>query len=223
MNVADLVSGGDLPSLLAGALTTVGLSLAGIGLGLPLGLGLALVRSVRPPVLDALIAVGVSLVRSAPIVTLALFVFFVLPGAGLELAPVPAAVLTLTLNTAAFNCEIFRAGLAAFPRDQLEAASAYGMRPATRFRRIVLPQLWRASLGPLVSEMTILLKGTPAVAVLGIVEITRAASRIGAQTYEPLPPFLAATLLYTALIAVLVRGQRLAERTMARRYGYAAP
>lgn len=223
MNVADLVSGGDLPSLLAGALTTVGLSLAGIGLGLPLGLGLALVRSVRPPVLDALIAVGVSLVRSAPIVTLALFVFFVLPGAGLELAPVPAAVLTLTLNTAAFNCEIFRAGLAAFPRDQLEAASAYGMRPATRFRRIVLPQLWRATLGPLVSEMTILLKGTPAVAVLGIVEITRAASRIGAQTYEPLPPFLAATLLYTALIAVLVRGQRLAERTMARRYGYAAP
>lgn len=223
MNVTDLVSGGDLPSLLAGALTTVGLSLAGIGLGLPLGLGLALVRSVRPPVLDALIAVGVSLVRSAPIVTLALFVFFVLPGAGLELAPVPAAILTLTLNTAAFNCEIFRAGLAAFPRDQLEAASAYGMRPATRFRRIVLPQLWRASLGPLVSEMTILLKGTPAVAVLGIVEITRAASRIGAQTYEPLPPFLAATVLYTALIAVLVRGQRLAERTMARRYGYAAP
>lgn len=223
MNVADLVTGGDLPSLLAGALTTVGLSLAGIGLGLPLGLVLALVRSVRPPVLDALIAVGVSLVRSAPIVTLALFVFFVLPGAGLELAPVPAAVLTLTLNTAAFNCEIFRAGLTAFPRDQLEAASAYGMRPATRFRRIVLPQLWRASLGPLVSEMTILLKGTPAVAVLGIVEITRAASRIGAQTYEPLPPFLAATVLYTALIAVLVRGQRLAERTMARRYGYAAP
>ncbi|WP_375453949.1 amino acid ABC transporter permease [uncultured Methylobacterium sp.] len=217
------MSGGDLPSLLAGALTTVGLSLAGIGLGLPLGLGLALVRSVRPPVLDALIAVGVSLVRSAPIVTLALFVFFVLPGAGLELAPVPAAILTLTLNTAAFNCEIFRAGLAAFPRDQLEAASAYGMRPATRFRRIVLPQLWRASLGPLVSEMTILLKGTPAVAVLGIVEITRAASRIGAQTYEPLPPFLAATVLYTALIAVLVRGQRFAERTMARRYGYAAP
>lgn len=223
MNVADLVTGGDLPSLLAGALTTVGLSLAGIGLGLPLGLGLALVRSVRPPVLDALIAVGVSLVRSAPIVTLALFVFFVLPGAGLELAPVPAAILTLTLNTAAFNCEIFRAGLTAFPRDQLEAASAYGMRPAMRFRRIVLPQLWRASLGPLVSEMTILLKGTPAVAVLGIVEITRAASRIGAQTYEPLPPFLAATVLYTALIAVLVRGQRLAERTMARRYGYAAP
>lgn len=223
VSLIELVTGPDVLSLLTGALTTIGLSLAGIGLGLPFGLGLALLRTSQVPVLAPSIAVGVSLVRSAPIVTLALFVFFVLPGAGLELAPVPAAILTLTVNTAAFNCEIFRAGLDAFPRDQIEAASAYGMRPATRFRRIVLPQLWRAGLGPLVSEMTILLKGTPAVAVLGIVEITRAASRIGAQTYEPLPPFLAATLLYTALIAVLVRGQRVAERTMARRYGYAAP
>ncbi|MCJ2048842.1 amino acid ABC transporter permease [Methylobacterium sp. J-070] len=211
----------DVLTLLAAASITLGLSVAGIALGLPIGLGLALLRSARLPVLDQAIAALVSLVRAAPIVTLALFVFFVLPEAGLELAPIPAAVVTLTLNTAAFDCEIFRAGLAAFPRDQLEAASAYGLRPATRFRRIVLPQLWRASLGPLVSEMTIVLKGTPAVAVIGVVEITRAAGRIGAQTYEPLPPFLAATVLYTALIAVLVRGQRFAEARIARRYGYA--
>ena len=213
----------DVLRLLAAASTTIGLAVAGIALGLPIGLGLALLRSARLPVLDQAIALTVSLVRAAPIVTLALFIFFVLPGAGLELAPIPAAIATLTLNTAAFDCEIFRAGLAAFPRDQLEAASAYGMRPSTRFRRIVLPQLWRASLGPLVSEMTIVLKGTPAVAVIGVVEITRAAGRIGAQTYEPLPPFLVATALYTGLIAVLVRGQRFAEARIARRYGYAAP
>jgi His/Glu/Gln/Arg/opine family amino acid ABC transporter permease subunit len=216
------VSLDDVLTLLAAAATTVGLSVAGIALGLPIGLGLALVRTARLPVLDQAVAAAVSLVRAAPLVTLVLFVFFVLPGAGLELAPVPAAIVTLSLNTAAFDCEIFRAALVAFPRDQLEAASACGMRPATRFRRIVLPQLWRASLGPLVSEMTIVLKGTPAVAVIGVVEITRAAGRIGAQTYEPLPPFLAAAALYTALIAVLVRGQRFAEARIARRYGYAA-
>jgi His/Glu/Gln/Arg/opine family amino acid ABC transporter permease subunit len=213
----------DVLTLLGAASITIGLAVTGIALGLPIGLGLALVRSARLPVFDQAIAALVSLVRAAPIVTLALFVFFVLPGAGLELAPIPAAIVTLTLNTAAFDCEIFRAGLAAFPRDQLEAASAFGMRPVTRFRRIVLPQLWRASLGPLVSEMTIVLKGTPAVAVIGVVEVTRAAGRIGAQTYEPLPPFLAATVLYTVLIAVLVRGQRFAEARIARRYGYVAP
>lgn len=210
-------------TLLSGAVTTAALSFASIALGLPLGLALALVRWGRAPVIGSLVALYVSLVRSSPIVTFALFVFFILPNVGLELAPIPAALLALTLNTAAFDCEIWRAALVSFPPDQLEAASAHGMLPAKRFRRIVLPQLWRASLGPLANEMTILLKGTPAVAAIGVVEITRAASRIGAATYQPLPPFLAATVIYTFLIALIVRGQRIAERFVARRYGYAPP
>ncbi len=208
-------------TLVAGAITTASLSFTGIVMGLPLGLGLAMLRWSRVPVADQLVAVYVSVTRSTPIVTFALFIFFVLPSFGLELAPIPAAVLTLTLNTSAFNCEIWRAALMAFPRDQIEAGNAYGMTGPILFRRIVLPQLWRVSIGPLTNEMTILLKGTPAVAVIGVVEITRAASRIGADTYEPLPPFLVATLIYTLLIAVIVRGQRVAERLVARRYGYA--
>lgn len=210
-------------TLLTGAVTTAALSFSGIALGLPLGLALALIRWGRVPVADTIVAIYVSLVRSTPIVTFAMFIFFVLPSVGLELDPIPAAIVTLTLNTAAFNCEIWRAGLLAFPHDQLEAAGAYGMTRPLLLRRIVLPQLWRISLGPLVNEMTILLKGTPAVAVIGVVEITRAASRIGAATYEPLPPFLAATIIYTLLIAVAVRGQHIVEGAIARRYGYAAP
>jgi His/Glu/Gln/Arg/opine family amino acid ABC transporter permease subunit len=210
-------------TLVMGAITTAGLSIVGILLGVPLGLALALVRWAGIPVASPLIATYVSLIRATPIVTLALFVFFVLPGVGLELQPIPAAIVTLTLNTAAFNCEIWRAALIAFPNDQREVASAYGMLPFTMFRRIMLPQLWRASIGPLTNEMTILLKGTPAVAVIGVVEITRAASRIGAETYEPLPPFLVATVLYTVLIVAIVRAQRVIERKVARRYGYAAP
>ena len=165
--------------------------MSAIAIGLPLGLLMALVRWRRVPVANALVAAYVSLMRPAPMITMCLFVFFVLPAAGLELPPLAAAVLALTLNTAAFNCEIWRAALATVPRDQLEAATAAGMSEWKTFRRIIVPQLWRSSLGPLVSEMTLLLKVTPAVSVIGIVDIPRAASRIGAQTYEPLPPFLA--------------------------------
>jgi ABC-type amino acid transport system permease subunit len=68
--------------------------------------------------------------------------------------------------------------------------------------------------------MTTLLKGTPAVAVIGIVEVTRAASRVGAATYEPLPPFLIATVLYTLVVLVFVQSQRGVERHMAVKYGY---
>ncbi len=56
--------------------------------------------------------------------------------------------------------------------------------------------------------------------MIGIVDITRAAGRIGADTYDPLPPFLAATVLYTLIIALGVQGQRLLERRAAQRYGY---
>jgi His/Glu/Gln/Arg/opine family amino acid ABC transporter permease subunit len=207
-------------TLLNGAVTTAMLSAIGIAFSMPIGLMIALMRIGGCRSLERLLAAFVSLIRATPFVTLVLFVFFVLPSVDIELDPIPAAVLALTLNTAAFSSEIWRSALGSFPRDQLEAATACGMSWRQVFWRIVFPQMWRQSLGPLVSEATILLKCTPAVAIIGVVEITRAASRIGADTYEPLPPFLVATLLYTLLIATLVRGQRALEGHISRRYGY---
>ncbi|GJD30048.1 putative glutamine ABC transporter permease protein GlnP [Methylobacterium adhaesivum] len=206
-------------TILDGAVVTAMLAAVSILLSLPLGLLLALLRWRRVPVLAGALAAFVSLVRATPFITLVLFVFFILPSAGIQLDPVPAAILALTINTAAFSSEIWRAALQTFSRDQREAAAAFGLSERQIFTRIVFPQIWRANLGPLISEVTILLKCTPAVAVIGVVEITRAAGRVGAETYEPLPPFLVATLIYTALIATLVRGQRVVERRIARRYG----
>jgi ABC-type amino acid transport system permease subunit len=133
------------------------------------------------------------------------------PVLGIKVDPIPAAVLTLTLNTAAFNSEIWRAGLLAFPRDERDAATAFGMTRSVAFRRIVMPQLWRTCLPALVNEMSLLIKGSPAIAVLGVVEITRAAVRIGAETYEPLPPFLVATVLYALVVYAFLWAQRMLE------------
>ena len=105
-----------LLTIVTGAAVTALLSLSGIVIGVPLGLLLALVRWVRLSFLNAFVTVFVSLVRSTPIVTLVLFVFFVLPTLGLEVDPVPAAVATLAVNTSAFNCEIWRGALMDFPR-----------------------------------------------------------------------------------------------------------
>lgn len=203
---------GDYIALLQGAIVTIGLSLAAITLGMPLGLLLALARWRRIPVLNGVVAAYVSLMRAAPAVTLGLLLYFSLPEIGISLDPMTAGIVTLTLSTSAFNCEIWRGALMAFPKDQIEAAMSVGMRSSLRFRRIVLPQITRAALPALVSEMTMLVKVSPAIAVLGVVDITRAAVRIGAQTYEPLPPFAAALVLYSALVAVFVVAQRLVEQ-----------
>ena len=201
-----------LAVLLEGALVTAWVSLTAIALGVPLGLILAVIRWQRVPVLSPIVAGYVSLLRATPAITLALLIFFAIPTFGLVLSAATAAVVTLTLNTSAFNCEIWRAALIDFSRDQQEAARAYGMRPWLTFRRIIFPQIIKISLPALVSEMTLLIKASPALAVIGIVDLTRAASRIGAATYEPLPPFIAATILYMLLVLTFVGAQRLAER-----------
>jgi His/Glu/Gln/Arg/opine family amino acid ABC transporter permease subunit len=195
------------------ALMTIAFSLASIVLGVPLGLGLALVRWRGIPVFSQLVMLYVSIVRSCPAVTLILLIYYALPQFGISLGAVPAGVLALTISTAAFNSEIWRSGLLNFPADQYDAARAFAMPRGLRFRRIVFPQLWRASLPALVSEMTLQVKSSPAVAVIGIVEITRAALRVGARTYEPLPPFIFALAIYSLLVYLLVQAQRSLERT----------
>ena len=205
----------DYLSIVHGALATVSLSLASIALGVPLGLGLALIRWCRIPLLSQLTAAYVSIGRTCPSVTLALLIFFALPEIGISLEPIPAGILTLTLSTAAFDTEIWRTALMNFPRDQYDAALSFGMRRGTRFRRVVLPQIIHSALPALVNEMTLLVKGSPAVAVIGIVEITRAAIRVGARTYDPLPPFIFALVIYSLLVFAFVKTQRAIERRYA--------
>jgi His/Glu/Gln/Arg/opine family amino acid ABC transporter permease subunit len=207
---------GDWLSLGKGALVTLSLSLSAIVIGVPLGLALALLRWRGVPVVSPALGVLVSLLRAAPGVTLGLLIFFALPTIGISIGPIAAAITTLTLITCAFNCEIWRGGLVDFPRDQLDAALSVGMTARMRFRLIVLPQLLRTAMPALVNEMTLLVKASPAVAVLGVVDITRAAVRIGANTYEPLPPFTAALVIYSLVVFCFVITQRLVERRQRR-------
>jgi His/Glu/Gln/Arg/opine family amino acid ABC transporter permease subunit len=210
------MSWGDLLAILQGAVVTVTLSFAGILIGSPVGLALAVLRWADVPVAARAVAVYVSILRATPLVTLLLLLFFALPNIGIAVAPISAAVLALVMSTAAFNCEVWRASLMNFPKDQYEAAQSVGMNATLRFRRILLPQIARASLPGLVNEMSLLIKVTPALAVVGVVDITRAAVRIGAETYEPLPPFLVALALYVPIVFILVSLQRWIERRQIR-------
>jgi len=206
------VGNGDYLALAVGAVNTVVVSLLAIAIGTPLGLGLALIRWGRVRGLDTIVAVLVSLLRATPAVTLVLLVYFALPTVDLEVPRFTAAVATLALGTMAYNCEIWRATLLAFPSDQLDAARAFGMPRSLRFRLVVLPQITRAALPALVNEMTLLIKVSPAIAVIGVIETTRAAVRIGAATYNPIPPFLVALAIYIVVIGALVATQRMLER-----------
>ncbi|MCY4467400.1 MAG: amino acid ABC transporter permease [Thiotrichales bacterium] len=213
------MTAGGVQMLLDGAWVTIWISLVAIALGVPLGLVLSLIRVARVPVLSRIVVLYVSVGRATPLVTLVLFLFVTLPVFGVNIDKYTAGVVALTLNTASFNTEVWRSVYQAFPQPQIEAARAMGMTRALYFRRIMLPQMWYAALPALVNEMTLLIKASPAIAVVGVVDLTRVTSRIAAQTYEPLPPILVAGAMYILFIGLLVRLQRHLER---RRERYAA-
>ncbi len=207
--------------LFHGAGITVGVSVLAIAAGVPLGLAIAIGRTGGSRLVRMLCGLYSSFARAVPVVTFVMLIYFGLPAFGLALDPLPAAVLALTLNTAAFNAEIWRAAILDFPRGQLEAARAFGMTKAISFWRILLPQAWRACLPSLVNEMTLLIKVSPAIAIIGVVDLTRKAKQIAATTYEPLPAYLSAAVIYGVTLALLVAGARWLERRFARRPGAA--
>jgi polar amino acid transport system permease protein len=198
--------------LLEGAWVTIWISSVSIGLGVIFGFAFALVRLSQVPVISQAVAVYVSIVRATPMVTLILFLFVAAPFLGLDIDRRIIAIAALTINTTAFNAEIWRSALATFPKEQVEAALASGMTRRTMMRRIMLPQMTITSLPGLVNEMSLLLKSSPAIAMVGVVDLARVANRIGTINFDPVPPIFAAGILYLIIIGILVRFQRVADK-----------
>ncbi len=135
------------PFLLKGAYYTVILSLGGMFLslggmffGLLLGFGLALMRLSRFKLLSGIARVYVSFFRGTPLLVQLFLIYYGLPQVGIELDPIPAAMIGFSLNMAAYACEILRAAIASIERGQWEAAASIGMTRAQTLRRAILPQ-----------------------------------------------------------------------------------
>ena len=199
-------------ALLEGAWITIWISGISIALGVVAGFGVAVLRNARIPIVSKILYYYISIIRATPMITLVLFLFVMTPYLPIEIDRWIIAVAALTINTTAFNAEIWRSALATFSREQVEAAKAAGMTRAQMLKRIMLPQMVITSLPGLVNEMSLLVKSSPAIAMVGLADLTRATNRISAVTYEPMPPILAAAVLYILIIGALVRLQRIADK-----------
>ncbi len=118
-----------LPFLLKGAIWTVALSLGGMFFGLLLGFGLALLRRSRSLPLRSLARLYISFFRGTPLLVQLFVIYYGLPELGLQLDPLPAALIGFSLNMAAYTAEIIRSAIGAIDRGQWEAAASIGMTP----------------------------------------------------------------------------------------------
>lgn len=206
------------PALLDGLSTTITVSLAALLLGAPLALILSMAR--RGDLLSRSVAgLYVSFWRGTPILVQLLVVFYVMPFLGLELAPAVAATLALALNTAAFQSEIYRAGLEAIPDGEIEAARMLGLSASQTFLHIEAPQAFGMMLPALIGEMQALIKNSSLVAVIAVTDLTRRAQQVAASTFRPLEAYASALLLYVLVGAVLALVGLAVERRLTRKAG----
>ncbi len=205
------------PLFIKGLLVTIQVSALGVLLGTGLGIVILLIRqcSVWPARWFA--NIYLSFFRGTPVIVLAFFVYYALPGLlGLDISAYWAGVLALGLNSSAFISEILRSGLSSIPRGQFEAGNALGLNSASIWRYVILPQVFRTTLPPLTNEFIILIKATPALSVITLVELTRTAQIVMNQTFRPMEAFMAAAILYFCLLFTLSNATRYLEHRIKR-------
>jgi polar amino acid transport system substrate-binding protein len=201
-----------LELFLEGALVTLAISTAAMALAVVLGLGLALARH-GGALAGRLATVYVEIFRGTPVLLQLFVIYYGLAGV-LALAPWCAAIVGLGLNYAAYEAEIYRAGLAAVPRGQLEAAWALGMSTPVALRRVVLPQALRIALPGMTNDFIALLKDSSLVSVITVVELTKRMTIAAVDLRGWLGPGLLCAALYFAMSYPLARLARRLERRL---------
>jgi polar amino acid transport system permease protein len=194
--------------LLQGWLVTVVLSFAALLASTAIGCVTAFMLRSKRPLVEAAARVYVELIRGTPLLVQLLIGFYVVATAvGLENRFV-VGVLLLALFSGAYMAEIFRGGLDAIPKTQLDSARAIGLTPWQSLRLVVLPQAVRIVLPSIAGQLVSLIKDSSLLSVIAISEFTLAAQEVNSFTYSTLESYLplaAGYLLLTLPLSALSR------------------
>lgn len=208
-----------------GAAVTLLVSAAAMLLAIVLGLALALGRMYGPRFVSSAAAVYVEVFRGTPVLLqLYLLYFGIMPTVrhalswqtGTEHDALFAAIAGLGLNYAAYEAEIYRAGIQAIPSGQLEAARVLGMSTPLALRRVVLPQALRVALPGVTNDFIALLKDSSLVSVITVVELTKRMTITAVDVRSWLIPGLLCAALYMAMSYPLSRLSRRLEARLTR-------
>jgi len=195
------------PLLLEGALTTIVLSVLSMLLAIAIGLQIAVMRLYGPAPVRWLATAYVEFFRGIPVLLLLFFLYYSLPGiaqyyglsVSLQLPAFYAAILGFGLNYAAYEAEIYRAGISSIPAGQWEAAASLGMTGPQTFRRIVLPQAVRFIIPPMTNDFVALFKDTSLVSIIAVTELTKQYQILARSSMKYLELGLVTAALYLVM------------------------
>ena len=208
------------PTYLQGLMNTIWLVVASLVMGLSIAIPLGICRNSSNPLLRLPAWAYIYFFRGTPMLVQLFIIYY---GAaqwdGLRHSWAWnwfqeawfCALLSFTLNTAAYTAEIVRGAIRTIPKGEVEAATAYGMTPWQTMRCIILPSALRRALPAYSNEVIFMLHGSAIAGIITIVDLTGAARIINSRYYSPFEAFITAGLLYMMLSMLIVWGFRRLE------------
>lgn len=176
----------DIYFILHGLQWTVLLAVVAISISLAIGLFAAILRTGDRVFFQRAMTLYVTFFLNTPLLLQLFVVYFGLALLGFNTSAWWSAVVGLCLHGSAYYGEIWRGGIQAVPKGQSEAATSLGIAKPITFMLVVLPQAFRICLPALVGFSVQLIKGTSLTAIIGFVELTRAAQIINGSVYQPI-------------------------------------
>lgn len=182
--------------LLKGAYYTLLITIISMFFGLILGLLIAIMRVKGDVITRNIARFYVSIIRGTPPLVQIFIIYYGLSDYGLQLSPIPASCIALSINIAAYIAEAFRGALQSVPKGQAEAAVASGMTESQAMRRIIIPQAIRYAIPPIGNTFVGMLKETSLVSAIAVTELMRAAQLLISQYYVYMPFYITIAIMY---------------------------
>ena len=187
------------PDLLRGLMLTLLTWVVGSALGLISGLVLMLLQLSDLPFVRPVIRVYIETVRGTPFLVQLFLAYYGGPVIGIDIPALTLGIACLGIYSSAYFAEIFRAGIAAVPRGQVEAATSLGLTRSTIFIRIVSPQMFIAALPAIVNLVVIVLKETSVLSIITIPELTAQLGGMSSDTFRFFESYAVLALVFWGL------------------------
>ena len=205
-----------MPQLTMGLKLTLQMTILSLVLAVIVGMITCLFSISKVKPLNWISGIYLSLVRGTPLMVQAFFIYFGITGAlGIRITSFSAAILVLCLNAGAYLSEIFRSGIAAVNKGQMEAARSLGLPYGVAMRKIILPQAIRIVIPSVLNQFIITLKDTSILSVIGCGELMRQGQLIVARNYQSFKTYAIVAVMYYVVVVVLTKIFQLVERRLA--------
>ena len=206
-----------LPMFMKGMLLTLELSVISLVIAMFIGMGSCLMNISSIRILRIISQCYINIIRGTPLLVQTFFIYFGLTKAlGFSMTAFVAGIVALSLNAGAYLSEIFRGGIEAVPKGQMEAARSLGLPKSIAMLRVILPQAVRIVVPSVVNQCIITIKDTSIISVIGLAELTMIGSQIVARTYRSSEVWLIVGILYFIIIYALTKLSKYVEKRTSR-------